>query len=87
MPADRVFPRLVFFDDLMTEAGRSAIGGTGSRSGRYMGVTGSGLADRVGFLSAGVRMKDGIGGTGGGGVCSFGDGGGDARELSERVRW
>lgn len=52
-----------------------------------MGVIEGGPVERGGFLSAGVRAKDGIGGTGGGCVCTCRNGGGEAREVSDRVRW
>jgi hypothetical protein len=42
---------------------------TGSRSGRKIGVIEDVSVGWEGFLSAGVKKKDGIGGTGGGGEC------------------
>jgi hypothetical protein len=44
-------------------------------------------AELVDFLSAGVRMKEGIRGTGGGVEWSLGEEGDDARVLRDNVRW
>ncbi len=85
MPAIRVLERPLFFGGFATEVGRSRLGDSESRLGKWMGVMCE-LAGQVDFSSAGVRMKDGIGGTGGGGVRDFGDGGGDICGVRERVR-
>jgi hypothetical protein len=61
-----VIPRPPFFD-LIADDGRSGVDETGSRSGRKIGVIEDVSVGWDDFLSAGVRKKDGIGGTGGGG--------------------
>lgn len=44
-------------------------------------------AEEADFLSAGVRTKEGMRGTGGGGVWSLGEGGGEDRGVRDVVRW
>lgn len=43
--------------------------------------------EQVGDLSAWVKTQRGIWGTGGGGIWKWGEGGGEAREVRDVVRW